>query len=570
MASYRLSAQEQPDTVPPVRSAAHHYLPLSNYDDFLVNSLLLSAAPSRRVHYGVRPWRSDTWERMTWDGDTIATNRVPLRNFSSPETGPGESEEWLAGKGDSKTWRWIHDRLFNTSLFYIREKDSRSPERYALSINPVFNLETGAVVRPGRQTTLLNGRGIWVTGKVDKFSFYTMIAENQGDFPAYYTSRYRARRHALGWGWAKNLQQDRFDFAQAMGEVAWKPNTYFLLSLGHGKQFWGEGYRSLFLSDYALPQTYFKLETTIGAVRYVNLWSVYMDNTDPARFDGINYRKYTASHLLSWNITSRWNFTLFESIVLAGDTTTAIPRFDISFLNPVIFYRTLEYSAGFRSGNAIMGAGSAYTIGNGLRIYGQFVLDDFFSEAFRRRSEGHWLNLYGSQLGIRYGGLWPRGNYLVAVEYNQVRPFVYSHRSSLSNYSHLGEPIAHPRGSGFNELLVHARVRYRRWIGELYLSGGVSGTDTSGVNLGNDIFRSYRDRVWGDTGYFFPTGQPVRTYHVQISAGYLVNIATGLRLEAGVRLRRAVADWGADPAGASHGWVFAGLHTPLFNRYLDE
>ena len=57
----------------------------------------------------------------------------------------------------------------------------------------------------------------------------------------------------------------------------YKAGKYFHLTLGRGKNFFGEGMRSLFLSDNAYSYPYFKLTTTVWKVRYVNLFSAMSD-----------------------------------------------------------------------------------------------------------------------------------------------------------------------------------------------------------------------------------------------------------------------------------------------------
>ena len=58
------------------------------------------------------------------------------------------------------------------------------------------------------------------------------------------------------------------------GVISYKLNKYILLSVGNEKNTFGDGYRSLWLSDFAPAYPFMKLESTFWKVKYVNLYSV--------------------------------------------------------------------------------------------------------------------------------------------------------------------------------------------------------------------------------------------------------------------------------------------------------
>lgn len=565
MANVDIRAQE----VDTVRFAKYNYMLMDRQEDLMVNSVYLQMPPSKRVHTGIRPYRYEMFDRMAWDSLEFDWSAAPFRRFPIE---PDKAEEYAllhkTYNGTSKLWSWVHRKLFNESFITLTEESViKTPESYNITINPIAFFE----MAPGDGDIpyyYMNGRGVWINGNFGKFSFYTMVGENQGRFPQLYNEFYADAKFAHGWGWRRGFKDRGHDFAMAMGEVNYTPNNYFSFTLGHGKHFWGEGYRSLFLSDFSMPFPFFKIETTLGPVKYINLWAIHADASDARGLD-VFPNKYTAMHLLSWNITPRWNFQFFEANVWSQDTIGTATGFNVHFLNPVIFYRTIEYQAGFGGGNALAGLASSYRIGNGLKVYGQFIVDDFKLDALRAWRDGHWLNLFGVQAGAMYGNYMRDVNYTIGLEWNRVRPFVYSHRSRASNYEHLNYPIAHPWGSGFQELIFHGQARYKRWVTEWVFSAGVAGRDTAGINLGNDIRRSYLDRPLGNLGYQMPTGNPVTIVNAQWSIGYMVNISTGMRLEAGFRIRRERFRNPTDEEALPFDWFFVGLRTPFFNRYYD-
>lgn len=550
-----------------LRSARYDFMPLDRQEDLMVNSVYLSSTPNKRIHTGIRPYRYEMFDRMEWDGESFDWNEGLFRHFYDLKGIPANAvAEYKHFRGDGKFASWLHNKWFNESLIYIKSSNPNAPEEFNISINPVIYLEAA----PGEGAIpfyFLNGRGLWINGNFGKISFYTMLGENQGRFPRFYNNYYSDRKFAHGWGYRKSFKEEGHDFAMVMGEISYTPSNYFNFTLGHGKHFWGEGYRSLFLSDFALPFPFFKIETSLGAIKYINLWAVHGDATVGAGSD-VFPNKYTSMHLLSWNITSRWNIQFFEANVWASDSSGR-GGFNVNFLNPIIFYRTVELQTGFGGGNALAGISSSFNLGRGYKVYGQFILDDFKLSAFRQRKEGHWLNLYGFQFGALKAGTASRLNYTLGVEWNRVNPFVYSHRTSATNYVHLNYPLAHPWGAGFREILLHGQLRYKRWFTEVFFSVGNAGRDTSGINLGNDLTRSYQDRELGDLGYFFPTGNTATIVNAQISFGYNINISTGMRVEAGVRFRREKHKFPDLIQDNPFNWYFIGLRTSLFNRYYD-
>ena len=54
--------------------------------------------------------------------------------------------------------------------------------------------------------------------------------------------------------------------------------------------------------------------------------------------------------------------------------------FDVNYLNPIIFYRAIEFSTGSRAGNALIGLSGKYKVSNKVNVYGQLIIDEFSSK----------------------------------------------------------------------------------------------------------------------------------------------------------------------------------------------
>lgn len=321
--------------------------------------------------------------------------------------------------------------------------------------------------------------------------------------------------------------------------VNWAPSQRFHLSFGRGRNFFGDGHRSLMLSDEATSYPHLKLTTSIWRLRYVNLFAAMNDirgaDGDPARFK----RKWTSMHYLSWNANRRITLALFEAVVWSQGDSLYPRGFDINYLNPVIFYRPVEYNLGSPD-NALLGGSFSVKAGKGIMAYGQLVLDEFLLKEVRA-GRGWYANKQALQLGVVGRDPFGLPGWTVRAEWNLVRPFMYTHSDTRQNYAHFGQPLAHPYGSNFQEALLHAERAKGRWLLGARMSMAWLGRDSL-YSYGNNIFRPERDRRPGlvavrDFGYRIGGWEAYTVLHLEARAGWLLDPATGTRAEASVLYR---------------------------------
>ena len=285
---------------------------------------------------------------------------------------------------------WGGRKLFNEHFVLVKGKD------FWFTLNPVFDLQIGKD-NSDLDYTYNNTRGLQIQGALgNKFSFSTSFYESQGQFAEYvnnYARVPKANDNAYGVvpgrGRAKQFKDTGFDYPVAEAYLSFTPNKFFNFQFGNGKNFIGDGYRSLFLSDVATPYPYLKISTSFWKIKYTNLWMWMADVREGASTDGSNLRKYVATHHLSWNITKRFNLGLFESVIT---NQNSYPNgFDISFFNPIIFYRAIEFSNSSESGNASIGLNMKYRIRDNIELYNQFLIDEMTtSRVFD--GTGYWGN----------------------------------------------------------------------------------------------------------------------------------------------------------------------------------
>ena len=284
-----------------------------------------------------------------------------------------------------------------------------------------------------------------------------------------------------------------------------------------------------------------------------------------ATVDGAFGTKYMATHYLSWNATKKLNIGFFESVLWADTNNRG---FDINYLNPVIFYRAIEFSTGSRAGNALIGLTGKYKINSDINVYSQLIIDEFSSKDIFGSSNS-WKNKLGYQLGVKYYDAFKVKDLMLQVEYNQVRPYTYSHDELLLNYGHNNQSMAHLWGANFREVIGIARYRYGRWFGTAKLVYGQRGLDTGdGVSYGGDVFVD-NDLRPSDTNINLLQGNKTDVLIGDLRLGYLVNPATNLKIFANVTQRNFSP--ATSPAGFREGttWINLGFRTDLFNWYFD-
>jgi hypothetical protein len=282
--------------------------------------------------------------------------------------------------------------------------------------------------------------------------------------------------------------------------------------MGYDKNFIGNGYRSLFLSDFGNSNLFVKINTRIWKLNYQNLFMELMPQFVKDG-DSLLDRKYAAMHHLSVNVTRWLNIGLFEGVIF-GRTN----RFDFQYLNPIIFFRHIEGMVGSPD-NAVAGLDFKANVAHRAQFYGQLLLDEFIIKNLRSNRTS-WTNKVGFQLGGKYIDAFGVKNLDLQVETNRVRPFTYSHHNLIGNYTHYNQPLAHPLGANFQEFIGIARYQPApRW----YLMGRAlyyyKGLDTAATNFGGDIFRDYKTRHM-ENGYTIGAGQKAKVFSGLLDVTY--------------------------------------------------
>jgi hypothetical protein len=450
-------------------------------------------------------------------------------------------------------------------------------EDYWFTGDIVLDLQAGKDFQSDVAFTYNNTRGAIFQGGLGKnFNFYTVVFESQGRFADYF-NRYAESIEPHGGnpavipgrGIAKEFLDDGYDFPVAEGYLSYKVSDFFNVQFGHGKNFIGDGYRSLLMSDVASPYPFLKFNTSFWKLKYTNTFMSLRDVRAEVSAEGSYRTKYMANHYLSLNLTKRFNLGLFESVTWQNDNGRG---FDVNYLNPVIFYRSIEFSTGARGGNAIIGVTGKYKLSDQVNLYGQWIIDEFSTEKIFGGNQS-WKNKLGYQLGLKYFDAFNVPDLYLQAEYNQVRPYTYSHNSIVLNYGHNNQSLAHLWGANFREIIGIARYRRDRFFGSAKVIYGKRGFDFDDGSddryYGGNIYRSERDRAFED-GVKIGQGNTATTLFSEVEAGYIINPVTNLKVFGSLIYRDFNPQVNTDLIFKENTvWFNVGLRTDIFNWYYE-
>jgi hypothetical protein len=277
---------------------------------------------------------------------------------------------------------------------------------------------------------------------------------------------------------------------------------------------------------------------------------------------GVDYKlphKYATMHTLSVNVTRWLNIGAFESVIFSRPD-----RFEFSYMIPVIFYRAIERGLGSPD-NVNLGFNFKAIAFNHLQFYGQVMLDEFKAKEIFS-SMGWWGNKYGIQLGGKYFDAFGIRNLDLQGEINMVRPYTYSHYDSIANYTHYNQPLAHPLGADFREIIGVVNFQpVKRMAVTLKASYYNQGVDTGSTNYGADIFKNYTTRS-SEYGVSMLNG--LKTTCASLNANVSYELKDNLFIDLGAAHRSFTSDADIIPKYSTT-YFYGGVRLNIARREYD-
>lgn len=530
---------------------------------------LFSSKSSAQSHY--QPYSFSFYQKLSRDIYNKNTRfHSSLRPLIVNDSLLVETADSLLGIGvDTNRRGWIPRKLFNEHLIDVRKREYTA----YLDFLPDF-----MVGKTGGKSTWLNTRGFQIGGTIGKnFYFYTSGYENQGEFANYYTDYVNRAGVVPGQSYDRNagINAVTKDWSYASALISYTPVKYLNITIGQDKNFIGDGYRSMLLSDYTSNYPFLKLTGNLGNVQYMAIWAALQEPQGTRlSYDSGNRRKGGVFHYLDWNVNDRLSLGFFDAVIWSQFDDDGNKRgFDWGYASPIIFLRPNEAMSGSPD-NAAMGLTAKYEVLDKTALYGQFFLDEFTASEFFSKT-GSNRNKYGVQLGLRGADLLKVNSLNYLLEFNTARPYTYSSRKSDLNsrdysmltYGHYNEPLAHPYGANFKELVGILSWSYNRFDFQGQFNFAKYGLDVAGetVNYGKNIYRPYNTEFAKRFDNTLAQGNTTTLNYLDLSASYLLNPKYNLRFE----LRGIVRNEKQEAASFNTNWITFGLRSSFRNLYQD-
>lgn len=455
------------------------YLPLGSEDNIVIERMEIKAGNDSILNFSkTRPYsRRNIVAAFDPAGYALTQgNRIDDYNLDRLLINSAEWSDRGKTIGLSKKPVWKNFYRSKANLYEVHSKD------FDLAVNPVLSFQFSKE-NDNDETLFLNSRGVRVRGRIaNKIGFDTYVTDNQERDPLYVQQWVNTYKAVPGEGYYKSFKTTGYDYFDARGYFTFGVTKYIDVAFGYDKNFIGSGYRSLFLGDFSNNTLFLKLNTKIWRINYQNLF-MELHTTEPRAADRLLRKKYAVMHHLDVNITKSVNVGLFEGIIFGRPD-----HFEFGYLNPIIFYRSIEQQNGSFD-NAVAGLDLKANIKHSVQVYGQLLFDEFVLDELRK-NRGSWVNKWGIQAGAKYIDAFGIKNLDLQAETNRVRPFTYSHNDSIANYTHYNQPLAHPLGANFQEFIGIARYQPApRWLLQAKLFFWKQGIDSSTtVSYGSNIF----------------------------------------------------------------------------------
>lgn len=500
-------------------SAQGTVLPTGSTEEVLINRLDILYGNPINLHSAIKPFTRGSAAALILHLDSLLLD-TDTKTYADIQFIADNNNEWLGSKDSSGGVSENHT-LLSTALHYPRYRKSKhtlipgiyptpasfleinTPD-FHLRLNPLFQFAYG-VQRASDEPYFLNQRGIDLRTGIDNRVFLSaQIVENQAQWPEYVHQRLAQTGAIPGTGLVKRYTgygvHKGFDFLLSQGFVGFNLTPHIGTQFGYGKNFIGDGYRSLLLSDAGFNYLHLKINWKVWKFHYQNLFAELNASSPNVIPDGVLVpKKYLAAHYLSYQFSPQLQAGIFEAVVLNRSN-----HFELQYLNPVIFYRAVEHAIGSPD-NVLIGFQGHWNFLHHFQLYSQLMLDEFkFSELFSH--SGWWANKYAFQTGLKYLNVLGINHFDLQAEYNLARPFTYSHYTQAEAYTHTLQPLAHPLGANFSELILRTRFQITpRLLMQARYIRALTGTDSPGTNWGGNILLPNDTRAQ-DYGHFIGQG----------------------------------------------------------------
>jgi hypothetical protein len=251
--------------------------------------------------------------------------------------------------------------------------------------------------------------------------------------------------------------------------------------------------------------------------------------------------------------------SLFQGLIWTAADATNKQCITLAYVNPVILASLPAFGMSDRH-NFLLGGTFRFDLRRTLRLYGQWMADDF-------GKSGTVHHKTGMQLGLKYFNAFTLKHLHLQLEYNRVQPYAYAATDPGQSYTHYNQPLAHPLGANFTETSVSLQYK----LGDFFLQARYAiaklGADSLAVdNYGQDVFKTDYQAYYPVNGaYRIGQGESTTITYFDARIGYMVSYASNLNICLGMTSRNLSTGATSSPTQ----YVYVAVRTSLSNTYYD-
>ncbi len=429
-------------------------------------------------------------------------------------------------------------KLFTEDFFVYKKND------FSVSVNPLFYIEKG-YDSTSIEKLFVNTRGIEIKGNLGKkISFYSAFYENQAYYQAYINKFVNVRKVVPGQGASKGYFTNKQDFSMSAGYLSYSPAKWINIQTGSDKNFIGEGYRSLLLSDNSFNYPFLKTSFFYKSFKYTAMFTEFQD------FSGVYYsyhfKKHGTFNLLSYSFKNKIEIDFFEGVIYKTEDTTLHfhNKFPADFFIPIPGVRTAIN--GYSNENKVVtGINLKGNITKNIQIYFQIASDNPKKKKFAFQIGVKTFDLFFNKLKNQ--------KLYFQAEYNFAKNGIYSNIfDTLQTWTHYNQELAHPYGTDFSEILININYSFLNF----YIDFKYIDANLNRQNTFSDIYN------YNNFNYIYVNNSSVN--HKTIVAGWIFNPQTKLQIYAGADIRNSFFT-----SNTKTNYYFFGLKTSLNNFYFD-
>ena len=252
----------------------------------------------------------------------------------------------------------------------------------------------------------------------------------------------------------------------------------FIIELGKFNRHWGNGIRSLYISDKApsYPQigfkhklnqklSYFYFHGFLNSNIPDSSRSSYYKNRFSQR--SISIPRNIAAHRIEWKPNDRFIFSFNESVIYA---TRSI---DIYYLIPILPFYPIENYIG-DTDNIQMGVDISFRINELQKTYVSFFMDEFTPEWIFKSKNHNW---FGWQFGYNMKDVILKKSEL-QIEYNWTDQRIYMHKYDINDFYNHQHPLGFWAGPHSEELLFYYVTNFEDRVLKFHFSKIKRGLNT--------------------------------------------------------------------------------------------